>query len=254
MIDIVSVNKKLMRHSQQGYFEADWAEILANQTVLAAVRDLNGNPISLPINSKLTLAVVQPFGENTKRACETLQNRSQQMGTVATPKAVLHIGLANVSADEKDDGVTTVVDGVSYNNVRYKTVDRRYPVGSAEPMNNLLEYQHMRPSLTQSRGRNFEDMTAPLWIDTWQIDTIGVVPDPGESPHVPQHLKHKNAYISVLFHNFDRDVALSRVKDFAHFAQFFIGKCKFSITYEYVVCPNSGSVVSEWGRTANIYN
>ena len=58
----------------------------------------------------------------------------------------------------------------------------------------------MRPSLTSAEGRSFGDIATPLWIDAWQMDTVGIRPDPTDN-------KRKPAYINALFYKFDKEGA-----------------------------------------------
>ena len=125
------------------------------------------------------------------------------------------------------------------------------PVGALAPMNTDSSYGHMRPSLTTPEGRNFADLGAPLWIDAWLCDTVGLYPDPEDG-------QRKGSYVNVIFHDFDKDPAIKGIyssngtniwkglKDIEHTKKNFNHKLRFTFIYEYTSVTPPGTTA--WGE------
>lgn len=225
-----------------GYISAKWGDLFGNEKVIASVKDAQGTPVQLPLGSKLMMACVVPCDEDTKIASELVHDSHQKQEVPTESKARFFIGLANYHANENVDEA-------------YKL-----PVGTQAPLNIASEYSHMRPSLTSADGRNFGDIATPLWIDAWQMDTIGIRADPTDN-------KRKPAYINALFYKFDKDgaVAAPPRSDTAFHGKVWegglLGKLhlqkyfetnkylKLQVLYEYITVPRPVSVQTGWGDT-----
>ena len=222
----------------KGYIEASWSSLHENSTVLSSVKNVDTQgPLILPVGSKLLSAVLIPGDENTKQASEHLMsmyNMFKQADAPIEDPARIYIGLALADADD------TSALQIS-----------RTPVGALAPMNTDNAYGHMRPSLTTADGRNFADLGAPLWIDAWLCDTVGLYPD-------PQDHQRKGSYVNILFHDFDKDVAIQGLdhpnginiwmglKDKPYTKHMFADKLKFTFIYEYTSVTPPGNTA--WGQ------
>ena len=222
----------------KAYIEVSWSSLHANSIVLSSVKKVDTqSPLILPVGSKLLSAVLIPGDEITKQASEHLSsmyNMFKQADSTIQDPARIYIGLALADADDTSALVIS-----------------RTPVGALAPMNTDNSYGHMRPSLTTAEGRNFADLGAPLWIDAWLCDTVGLFPD-------PQDNQRKGSYVNVLFHDFDKDVAIKGLdhpnginiwkglKDTPHTKQFFNDKLRFTFIYEYTSVTPPGNTA--WGE------
>jgi len=232
-------HQNIQRWQRTGYITAKWSDLLSKQEVIATVKDIDGKPVTLPLGSKLMMASVITFDENTKIASELVQQIHLKLEEDDEHKARFFIGLSNSHEDAK---------GVDF--------DRIKPVGSQSPMNFLNDYVHMRPSLTAAKGRNFGDIATPLFVDCWQIDAVGIRPDPVDNVR-------KDAYMNVLFFKFDKqsakdgtgDISLhgdasgssKGLVDLKHTAKYFNGDLKLKMHYEYVTMAHPVDVKTGWG-------
>lgn len=226
----------VQRWREVGYISVKWGDLFANEKVIASVKDSKGKPVQLPLGSKLMMACVVPCDEDTKIASELVHDYQKKRQVLSENKARFFIGLANYH--DNDD------------------VDEHYklPVGTQDPLNSRSEYSHMRPSLTSAEGRQFGDIATPLWIDAWQMDTVGIQADPRDG-------KRKPVYMNALFHKFNGapngdttfhgqglDKGLSGK---LHLQKYFEPDkyLKLEILYEYVTVPRPFNVQTGWGDT-----
>lgn len=220
-----------------GYISVKWGDVFANPKVVASVRDSEGKPVQLPLGSKLMMACVVPCDEDTKIASELVHDYHKKQHVQSENKARFFIGLAN----HHD---SAIVDE-----------ELRLPVGTQEPLNTRSDHSHMRPSLTSAEGRNFGDIATPLWIDAWQMDTVGIRADPSDN-------KRKPAYINALFYKFDTNGDQSDTSFHGegwdgglvgklHLKKYFETNkyLKLQILYEYITVPRPVYVETGWGDT-----
>jgi hypothetical protein len=206
----------LSRKQGAAYVVTTWKELLENEKVIVTARVFphrNAPPYTISIGKKLTLAVVEPGSDETKRSAKCLHDA--HLGTpMHTSKGRVYIGLSNYAVPNSTSG-----DQAQHvaKNVHWPTEEQLLPVGTADPMNTSADYKHMQPSLTAAQGRAFGDMATPLWIDAWQSDTIGIVPDPTYKTWNPMASRWDltpivtPAKISFLFYKFNEDVELQRI-------------------------------------------
>ena len=241
--------QRIRRMSGAAYIETTWEELLANESVIVTAREgygMSALPYKLPIGSKLTMAVLEPDWNSTKKTAQILHTEHAST-TNHTSKGRLYVGLSNYAVPNA--GVTQD-SAAAANPPRYfPTMAELLPVGGAAPLNTRQEYKHMQPSLTATHGRAFGDLATPLWIDAWQSDTIGIFPDPDRkvwdvsSKAWVSEPKCVPAHISFLFYKFNEDFALQRIMgledgtDPAQDAKFFKGPLKLKIYLEFIATP-----------------
>ena len=233
-------HQNVQRWQRTGYITAKWSDLLSKQEVLATVKDITGKPVTLPLGSKLMMASVITFDENSKIASELVQQIHLKLEEDDENKARFFIGLSNSHEDTK---------GVAFDLIK--------PVGIQAPMNNRNDHAFMRPSLTAAEGRNFGDIATPLFVDCWQLDAVGIRPDPVDNIR-------KDAYMNVLFYKFDKqsaqdgtgDISLhgdasgasKGLVDLKHTSKYFNGELKLKMHYEYVTMSRPVDVKTGWGE------
>ena len=236
--------ERILRRSAAAYIHTTWEAVLGNEVVVVTARkgpSPHSEPFPLPVGSKLTMVVLEPDWHSTKQTAEIL-HAAHQTTTSHTSKARVYCGLAAYA--QPANGMTP--ESASAANVWYPSLEQVSPVGSTQPLNTRTEYRHMQPSLTAAQGRAFGDLATPLWIDAWQSDTIGIVPDPDwkvwRGGQWVSHPTKVPAYLSFLFYKFADDVAIKSIlgtdggsphED----ATKFTGPIKLKIYVEYVSTP-----------------
>ena len=233
----------VQRWRRIGYISVKWGDLFNNEKVVTSVKSGGGDAVLLPMGSKLMMACVVPYDEDTKTASELVHDSHERISVDDENKARFYIGLANAHDGEDVDFIQKV------------------PVGSKSPLNNNSLYEHMRPSLTSAEGRNFGDIATPLWIDAWQMDTVGIRPDPWDG-------KRKPAYINALFYRFHKEGAHTQppssdtaingegtwnrgLRDLQYTKQFFKDDklLKLQVLYEYITVPRPLYVKTGWGES-----
>ena len=234
----------VQRWRKIGYLTAKWGDLFANEKVIKSVKDEHGQPVLLPMGSKLMMACVIVADEETKIASELVHEAHTKIVLDEDSKARFFIGMSNYHDNENVDPML------------------KTPVGSQAPLNNNSLYSHMRPSLTSAEGRNFGDIATPLWIDAWQMDSVGIRADPTDGVRKP-------SYINALFYKFDRngaynnpptsDTALNGVnennkgvRDMIHTKKYFDDDkfLKLQVLYEYITVPRPLLVKTAWGESS----
>ena len=237
----------VFRRNAAAYVCTTWEDVLSSEEHVVTARvttQKNAPPFTLPIGAKLTLAVVEPDTRHTREAAVKLSVAHQATAS-HTSKGRVYVGLSNYAIPVNYITPATALA----NNVYYPTLEQVKPVGTSEPLNFRMEYKHMQPSLTAGQGRSFGDLSTPLWIDAWQSDTVGVVPDPDYQVYNRMTSSWENvptkvgAHISFMFYRFAQDIVLrsfmglddgTPTQDATHFR----GPLKLKIYLEYLLTPD----------------
>jgi len=88
-------HQNIQRWQRTGYITAKWSDLLSKHEVIATVKDIDGKPVTLPLGSKLMMASVVTFDENSKIASELVQQIHLKLEEDDEHKAKFFIGLSN---------------------------------------------------------------------------------------------------------------------------------------------------------------